>query len=387
MSVLSYCELALYGISESLQHSNIELPEETTQLCSSLHVGLRHAIALSCKESANAVLKRWESIITEAKSVICLPQLTGALRSAPLGESFLFQDSLEEVIKVQATLDPIPTKRVSWQAKKQTSSQAQSSYSGRDSLGGLPRSRPRAKAPRNVVPVGGQPRGVRGDKRGHIRPLIPRGHLTKPLPPPLFLLKEGNSRGKSQVTPPLPCRRVVGGRLQDFHATRRLGSIPGPTGRISSRPCTSRLPALSSILLRRSSIPVQSYAFRTGLCSADLSVNRKGVHSTATRTRVKYSFLPRRLAPTQHLPMTFWKHRWNCSSRMSNWLDGLWMRRSRIWLPPRTSYSSGFASAPVWVRQLSAQKFCQVREFLSLIGLLSSAWSVVAECGASWPNG
>jgi hypothetical protein len=32
MSVLSYCEMALYGISESLRHSNIELPEETTQL-------------------------------------------------------------------------------------------------------------------------------------------------------------------------------------------------------------------------------------------------------------------------------------------------------------------------------------------------------------------
>jgi hypothetical protein len=46
MSVLSYCELALYGISESLQHSNMELPEETTQLCSSLHVGLRHACPL-----------------------------------------------------------------------------------------------------------------------------------------------------------------------------------------------------------------------------------------------------------------------------------------------------------------------------------------------------
>jgi hypothetical protein len=44
MRVLSYCEMALYGISESLQHSNIELPEETTQLyTTSLHVGLRHA--------------------------------------------------------------------------------------------------------------------------------------------------------------------------------------------------------------------------------------------------------------------------------------------------------------------------------------------------------
>jgi hypothetical protein len=117
MSVLIYCELALYCISESLQHSNTELPEETTQLCSSLHVGLRHAIALSCKASTNAVLKRRDSIITEDKSVIRLPHLTGALRSAPLGESFLFQDSLEEAIKVQKTLDPIPTKCVSWPDK------------------------------------------------------------------------------------------------------------------------------------------------------------------------------------------------------------------------------------------------------------------------------
>jgi hypothetical protein len=72
-NVLSYCELALYGISECLQQSNTELPEETTQLCSSLHVGLRHAIALSCKASANAVLKRRDSVITEVKSVIRLP--------------------------------------------------------------------------------------------------------------------------------------------------------------------------------------------------------------------------------------------------------------------------------------------------------------------------
>jgi hypothetical protein len=107
-SVLSYCEMALYGISESLQHSKIELPEEPAQLCCSLHVGLRLAIALSFKASANAVLKRRDIVIADAKSVIRLPQLTGALRSAPLGESFLFQDSFEEAIKVQKTLDPIP---------------------------------------------------------------------------------------------------------------------------------------------------------------------------------------------------------------------------------------------------------------------------------------
>jgi hypothetical protein len=63
-----------------------------------------------------------------------------------------------------------------------------------------------------MVPVGGQLSGVRGDIRGHIRPLSPRGPLTKPLPP-LILQKEG---GESQVTPPLYCRSIVGERLQDF---------------------------------------------------------------------------------------------------------------------------------------------------------------------------
>jgi hypothetical protein len=166
MSVLRYCEFALYGISESLQHSNMELPEETTQLCPSLHVELRHAIALSCNASANAVLKRRDNIITEAKSVIRLPQV----RSAPLGECFLFQDSLEEAIKVQTTLDPIPVMRVSWpdKAKKQTPYQVQSSYFCRDFQGGLPRSRPRVQAPRNERSVGRSAQGVRGDKRGHI---------------------------------------------------------------------------------------------------------------------------------------------------------------------------------------------------------------------------
>jgi hypothetical protein len=93
MSVLSYCEMALYGISESLQHSNIELPEETMQLCSSLHVGLASCHSLPSHVN-NAVLKRRDYVISEAKSVFRLPQLTGALRSEPLRESFLFQDSL-----------------------------------------------------------------------------------------------------------------------------------------------------------------------------------------------------------------------------------------------------------------------------------------------------
>jgi hypothetical protein len=113
--------------------------------------------------SVKAVLKRRDSIITEAKSVIRLPQLTGALRSAPLGEFFLFQDYLEEAIKIQKSLDPIPTK--AW-AKKQTTSQVQSSYSGRDFQGGFPIGQGLWKMLLGtLVPAGGRLRGVRGDKR------------------------------------------------------------------------------------------------------------------------------------------------------------------------------------------------------------------------------
>jgi hypothetical protein len=71
-------------------------------------------------------------------------------------------------------------------------------------------------------------------------------------------------------------------------ASRRLGSITGPTGHASSRPRASRLPALSSILLQRSSIPVQGYAFLT-----DISVNREGVCGTAAHARAKTSRVPR----------------------------------------------------------------------------------------------
>jgi hypothetical protein len=54
--------------------------------------------------------KRVQTQSLRGESVIRLPQLTGALMSAPLGESLLFQDSLEEAIKIQKTLDPIPIK-------------------------------------------------------------------------------------------------------------------------------------------------------------------------------------------------------------------------------------------------------------------------------------
>jgi hypothetical protein len=77
-------------------------------------------------------------VIADAKSSIRLPQLTGALRSAPLGEYFLFQDSLvDEAIKIKKSLDPIPTKRASGpdKAKKQITP-AQSKYSGKDYQGG-----------------------------------------------------------------------------------------------------------------------------------------------------------------------------------------------------------------------------------------------------------
>jgi hypothetical protein len=52
---------------------------------------------------------RAETVFADAKASIRLPQLTGALRSALFVEPFLVQDSLEEAIKVQKTIDPIPT--------------------------------------------------------------------------------------------------------------------------------------------------------------------------------------------------------------------------------------------------------------------------------------
>jgi hypothetical protein len=100
---------------------------------------------------AKQVLKRRDVVIADAKSSIRLPQLTGALRSAPLGESFLFQDSLEEAIKVHKSVDPIPTKRASGpdKAKKQTTPLAQSTYSGRDYQGGSSRPKPKGNSPQN----------------------------------------------------------------------------------------------------------------------------------------------------------------------------------------------------------------------------------------------
>jgi hypothetical protein len=113
-------------------------------------------------------VKRRDSVIAEAKSVIRLPQLTGALRSALLGEAFLFQDFLEEAIKIQKNLDPIPTKRVSWpdEVKKQTTSQVLSTYPGRDFQGGFPRPKPRGNAPRND---GSGRRSAQGGQRGQKR--------------------------------------------------------------------------------------------------------------------------------------------------------------------------------------------------------------------------
>jgi hypothetical protein len=82
--------------------------------------------------------------------------------------------------------------------------------------------------------------------------------------------------------------------------TRRLGSITGLSGRVSSRPHTSILPALSSILLQMSSIPVKAMPF--WLASALLifqSIVKAFV--APLHTLAKTSLLPRRLAPPQRL--------------------------------------------------------------------------------------
>jgi hypothetical protein len=72
-------------------------------------------------------------------------------RGEHYGPVHFIQDSLEEAIKVQKTLDPIPTKRASWpdNAKKQTTPLVQSTYSGRVYQGRSSRPKPKGNAPRN----------------------------------------------------------------------------------------------------------------------------------------------------------------------------------------------------------------------------------------------
>jgi hypothetical protein len=74
-----------------------------------------------------------------------------------------------------------------------------------------------------MVPVGGQPRGVGGDIRGHIRPLSPRGPLTMPLPP-LILPKEGEIASSSSVILQERCRGMTPGfrRLLGHMVSKRF---------------------------------------------------------------------------------------------------------------------------------------------------------------------
>jgi hypothetical protein len=58
MSVLSYCEMALYGISERLLHSKIELYEETTQLCSQFGYHICNADERPTQSVNFCILKR-----------------------------------------------------------------------------------------------------------------------------------------------------------------------------------------------------------------------------------------------------------------------------------------------------------------------------------------
>jgi hypothetical protein len=139
------------------------------------------------------------------------------------GESFLFQDSLEEAVKVQHTLDPIPAKRASWpdKTKKQTNPQTQSSYSGNDFQGSFSMPKPKGNAPRNDSSGGRSAQwGSRGQKRLYTN-LSPRRPRTKPLPPLLILLKEGKRSEEWQVTPPLTCWSVVGGTTSGCHRLLR----------------------------------------------------------------------------------------------------------------------------------------------------------------------
>jgi hypothetical protein len=158
---------------------------------------------------------------------------------------------------------------------------------------------------------------------------------------------------------------------------------------VSPCPHTSRLPALFSILLRRLSVPVQGHAFWTGLiCSADISVNRKGVRSTATHAGVKTSFLPRRLVSPQHLQghsevTDDFTHQ-ECKIGLmvyergevrTDSLPGLHIHRDSLLHPCGTNVPPPDRIVKILsrIRQLSALMFCQAREFLSLLGLLNSA--------------
>jgi hypothetical protein len=118
---------------------------------------------------------------------------------------------LEEAIKFQKTLDPIPTKRASGpdKAKEQTTpwlSQPTQVQTTREAPLGLSL---KEMLIGTRVPVGGQPSGSEGTKQE----VVFGGPLTKPL---AILTKEEERRGESQVTTPFHCRSVVGGRLQDF---------------------------------------------------------------------------------------------------------------------------------------------------------------------------
>jgi hypothetical protein len=96
----------------------------------------------------------------------------------------------------------------------------------------------------------GIPSGQRGDSSFR----QPRSRL---LPPHFCGPKEAEGILEANYRP-IPVKPVLtGSSFQDGNhqvdsggdATRRLGSIPGPTGRVSSRPSTSRLPALSLLCL------------------------------------------------------------------------------------------------------------------------------------------
>jgi hypothetical protein len=129
---------------------------------------------------------------------------------------------LEEAIRIQKSLDPIPAIHASGpdKAKKKTTPwhSLPTPDSGNDYQGGSSRPKPKGNAPRNDTSGGRSAKlGQRRHKRSYSTKSM--GSLTKPLPPLPILLKEGERRGESQVTPPLPCRSIVGGRLQDFWDT------------------------------------------------------------------------------------------------------------------------------------------------------------------------
>jgi hypothetical protein len=89
---------------------------------------------------------------------------------------------------------------------------AQSTYSGKDYQGGSSRPKPIG----NDTSGGRSGQGGQRGQKSSYSTSKSKGTYDQASSSPSYPSKRGRKKGDSQVTPPLPCRSVVGGRLQDF---------------------------------------------------------------------------------------------------------------------------------------------------------------------------